>query len=205
MVSLLLVVFLVQISIYAINVIGKVAVNDLLWSYSARLLLPSSKDAREASKLKAEVLRQKKEMAAISAQDDFARWAKLRREHDKAQAVYDAKGEFVGIAAALQSHRSSFDTMANIARWLLTTGMQSFLQFWHSKSPIFLYPKGWLPWPVEWILAFPRCQYGAVSINIWSMVCGTVIALVGTMVSEMVGCILAQTVKPDVTSEKVKI
>ena len=64
-------------------------------------------------------------------------------------------------------------------RWTLTSGLQMFLQFWHSRTPVFTYPLGWLPWPVEWLLAFPRCPYGAVSINIWSMVCGTVIALCG--------------------------
>lgn len=51
---------------------------------------------------------------------------------------------------------------------------------------MFTYPLGWLPWPVEWILAFPRCQYGAVSINVWSMVCATVIALVGDAIGELV-------------------
>ena len=45
-----------------------------------------------------------------------------------------------------------------------------------------MYPQGWLPWPVEWILAFPRCPYGAVSVNIWSMVCGTIISLVADAV-----------------------
>ena len=57
--------------------------------------------------------------------------------------------------------------------------MKMFLQFWHAKTPVFTYPQGWLPWPVEWLLAFPRVTYGAVSINVWSMACGTVIALVG--------------------------
>jgi hypothetical protein len=38
------------------------------------------------------VVRLKREMAAISAQDDFARWAKLRRQHDKALEEHDKKG-----------------------------------------------------------------------------------------------------------------
>jgi len=61
-----------------------------------------------------------------------------------------------------------------------------FLQFWHAKTPVFTYPRGWLPWPVEWILAFPRCQYGAVSINVWSMATGTVIAMVGNELLKVV-------------------
>jgi hypothetical protein len=35
------------------------------------------------------VVRIKREMNAVSAQDEFARWAKLRRTHDKAVADYE--------------------------------------------------------------------------------------------------------------------
>lgn len=38
-------------------------------------------------------MRLKREMNAVSAQDDFARWAKLRRQHDKALAEYEKSGE----------------------------------------------------------------------------------------------------------------
>jgi hypothetical protein len=34
-------------------------------------------------------VRIKREMNAVSAQDEFARWAKLRRTHDKAVADYE--------------------------------------------------------------------------------------------------------------------
>jgi len=33
----------------------------------------------------------KKELASISAQDEFSRWAKVRRQHDKAVAEYEKK------------------------------------------------------------------------------------------------------------------
>lgn len=39
---------------------------------------------------------------------------------------------------------------------------------------------------MEWILAFPRCSYGAVSINIWSMVCATIVAFVGDAIGELI-------------------
>lgn len=55
--------------------------------------LASSKDAQDQLRLRREVLRLKKEMNAISAQDDFAKWAKIRREHDKAMAAHDQKGK----------------------------------------------------------------------------------------------------------------
>lgn len=66
-----------------------------LWQLSAKLPLASSKDAKDQMRLRREVLRLKREMNAISAQDDFARWAKIRRQHDKALAEHDKKGRIL--------------------------------------------------------------------------------------------------------------
>jgi hypothetical protein len=49
----------------------------------------ASQDTQKQLALRREVLRLKRELAGVSAQDDFARWAKLRRQHDKAVADYD--------------------------------------------------------------------------------------------------------------------
>ena len=103
------------------------------------------------------------------------------------------------VASDVSAHRQSFDQKANIARWILTSGMKMFLQFWHAKTPVFTYPQGWLPWLVEWLLAFPRVPYGAVSINVWSMACGTVIALVGDAILAMA------TQKQSATAAKQKV
>ncbi|KEF59829.1 uncharacterized protein A1O9_04677 [Exophiala aquamarina CBS 119918] len=131
---------------------------------------------QEQVQLRREVVRLKREMNAISAQDDFARWAKIRREHDKALEAHDRK------AANVSSTRGSFDTKAGIVRWLSTTGLRFALQWWHAKTPVFTYPRGWFPWYVEWVLGFPRCPYGGVSINVWSTACGTAIALVSDVI-----------------------
>jgi len=171
---------------------------------------------QEQIKLRREVVRLKREMNAISAQDDFAKWAKIRREHDKVLEAHDKQGMFststchgarvvsrtlhfhsqrcglfllppsiasqtltyLTAAASVSSSRGSFDTKAGIIRWLSTSGLRFALQFWHAKTPVFTYPRGWFPWYVEWILGFPRCPYGGVSINVWSTACATVIALV---------------------------
>ena len=57
-----------------------------------RLPLVASQDLKAQIRLRNDVVRLKREMAAISAQDDFARWAKLRRQHDKALEEHDKKG-----------------------------------------------------------------------------------------------------------------
>jgi predicted translin family RNA/ssDNA-binding protein len=49
------------------------------------------KNDQEAEKLRGEVVRLSREMKATSAQDNFAKWARLRREHDKAKEAYEKK------------------------------------------------------------------------------------------------------------------
>lgn len=105
------------------------------------------------------------------------------------------------LATDVSAHRNSFDTKANMARWTLTTGLQTLLQFWYAKTPIYVYPRGWMPWPVEWILGFPRCPYGGVSINIWVIVCRSVVALVGDAILESMGWSLKAT--PEKVKQKV--
>lgn len=41
------------------------------------------------------MIRLKREMNATSSQDEFAKWAKLRRSHDKVLAQYDEKSKIV--------------------------------------------------------------------------------------------------------------
>lgn len=45
-------------------------------------------------KLKRDVVQLKREMNATSSQDEFAKWAKLRRRHDKTLEEYEAKSTF---------------------------------------------------------------------------------------------------------------
>lgn len=64
-----------------------------LWQLWSRTPFGTSKDFQDQVRLRRDVVRMKRELGAISAQDDFARWAKLRRQHDKAMEEHDKKGE----------------------------------------------------------------------------------------------------------------
>jgi tail-anchored protein insertion receptor len=90
-------------------------------------------------------------------------------------------------AAAASSSRASFDTKATALRWTLTSGLRLAIQFYHAKTPVFTYPRGWFPWYIEWLLGFPRCPYGGVSVNVWSTACAGVIAIAGEVVAWIVG------------------
>ncbi|RAO64064.1 uncharacterized protein BHQ10_000076 [Talaromyces amestolkiae] len=159
MISFLLLIFLIQLAIYIVNTIGASTIDDLLWILYLRLPVPISKDARKNAELKRDVVQLKREMNATSSQDEFAKWAKLRRKHDKAMEEYEA-----------------------MTRWLTLNGPRLFIQFYYTKTPVFDLPAGWFPYPVEWILSFPRAPLGSVSIQVWSSACATVISLAGDVV-----------------------
>ncbi|KAK5171274.1 GET complex subunit get1 [Saxophila tyrrhenica] len=170
--SVLLFVFLLQLFIHLLNTVGKQSVNDLLWLLFTKLPTPQSKAAADLSTLRNEVVRLNREMKATSAQDDFAKWARLRRQHDKAKDKYDNE------ARNHQSFRTNFDRAITAARWLGTQGLQFGANAWYSKQPMFWIPQGWVPYHIEWVLSFPRAPLGSISINVWAIACASVIKMI---------------------------
>jgi len=123
------------------------------------------------TQLRGEVVRQKRELAATSPQDQFAKWAKLQRQYEKTLAEHDKKSQ------SLQSFKSSFDKTVTVLRWLSTNGLRYFVQYWYAKQPMFWLHRGWVPAYVEWLLAFPRAPMGSISIYIWGIACATVVQI----------------------------
>ncbi|CAD0088717.1 unnamed protein product [Aureobasidium mustum] len=181
MVSLLLAVFLLNVVIHLINTLGAATINELLPT-------PTAKDAQNSARLKKEVVRLKREMNAVSAQDEFARWAKLRRTHDKAVADYEKSYT-----------KAKFDKTANALRWLGTNGMRYLLQFWFSRQALFWLPQGWVPGYVEWLLAFPRAPKGSISIQLWGIACASVISMSSEAI---VALYVLVTKRPDMQTGK---
>ncbi|KAJ6264281.1 hypothetical protein Dda_0426 [Drechslerella dactyloides] len=127
-------------------------------------MMPSkaSSDLENMRRHQLEVLRIRKEMSNTSSQDEFAKWAKLRRQHDKKVAELEKLSETVG------AQKLKFSRIVSSSRWLLFSILGAFLQFWYRKEPVLWLPKGWLPGVVEWGLSFPQAPQGSVSANIWS-------------------------------------
>ncbi|GLA31288.1 GET complex subunit get1 [Aspergillus niger] len=182
MLSLLWSVFLVHVAIYLVNTIGASTIDNLLWLLYLKVPTSTSKKYKEQNRLKREVVQLKRDMNNTSSQDEFAKWAKLRRKHDKTMEEYEA------INKQLVSQKTSFDWGVKIVRWFGTSGLKFFLQFWYSKTPVFHLPEGWLPYYMAWLLSFPRAPMGSVSIQIWSNVCATAI----TTMAEVVTAVLLQ-------------
>ncbi|ORX92746.1 CHD5-like protein-domain-containing protein [Clohesyomyces aquaticus] len=135
---LLLVVFILQFLLHIVNTAGANTINEL-----------------KAQGLKREIIRLKRELGKTSAQDDFAKWAKLDRQHNKAMSEYQK------LDGSLRTHQTTFNSTISTLRWLGTQGLRFILQFWFAKSPI-----------------FPRAPVGSVSINVWGIACASMISLV---------------------------
>lgn len=95
-------------------------------------------------------------------------------------------------AASLNSFKTTFDQFLSVARWLGPQGLRFVIQFWYSKEPVFWLPKGWVPYPVEWILAFPKAPTGSISVQVWFIACTSVIQLVGGAVKAAYALMMEQ-------------
>ena len=87
--SILLQVFLLHLFLHFVNNLFKPHIKEVAWLLFTKLPTSQSKQAGEISQARGEVVRLNREMKATSAQDEFAKWAKLRRQHDKAKEKYD--------------------------------------------------------------------------------------------------------------------
>ncbi|RHZ73449.1 GET complex subunit get1 [Aspergillus turcosus] len=198
MLSLILTIFFVHVAIYLVNTVGASTIDTLLWILYLKLPTSTSKNAREQSRLKHEVVQLKREMNNTSSQDEFAKWAKLRRKHDKIMDEYETMNK------KLTAHKTSFDWSVKIARWLSTNGLKIFLQFYYSKTPVFALPAGWFPSYVEWVLSFPRAPRGSVSVQVWNSVCATAIAVMAEIVTSMLLQLRSRTASPASTAKAQK-
>lgn len=63
-----------------------------LWTLYNKFPTPTSSSAQRSQKLKSEIIRLKRELAATSPQDNFSTWAKLDRQHNKATAEFQKLG-----------------------------------------------------------------------------------------------------------------
>jgi hypothetical protein len=89
---------------------------------------------------------------------------------------------FLFTAQASQSFRNTFDSVVSKLRWLGTQGVNFLLNGWYAKTPMFWLPQGWVPYQAEWVLSLPRAPLGSISVNVWGIACGSVIAMLGELV-----------------------
>ncbi|OCH92472.1 hypothetical protein OBBRIDRAFT_791218 [Obba rivulosa] len=174
--SLITTIFMLVFVTELISWIGKSALLELVYTLYLRIFY-SSKVARQR-KLKSEILLNKKELLQTSAQDQFAKWAKLRRTVDKGLADLEK------LNGELSAMRSGFSLKFNSAVWVLTAGLQFVVGWWYRKSAVFYLPPGWFG-PLTWMLAFPFAPAGSVSCGVWQMACRRVIKVGERVVKDL--------------------
>jgi len=178
-----------------ISWIGQSVLADFAFSLHQRIFNASA--AAKQRQLKAEILATKKELLQTSAQDQFAKWAKLRRSVDKGLAELEkTNGE-------LSATKSAFALKFNSFIWIMTTGLQFVVASWYRKSAVFYLPEGWLG-PLTWWLALPFAPKGSVSVGVWQMACKRVIKVGERVVKNIVAPSpqLTQPIPAETSTEK---
>ncbi|CDH48824.1 get1_copc7 ame: full protein get1 ame: fullguided entry of tail-anchored proteins 1 [Lichtheimia corymbifera JMRC:FSU:9682] len=129
-----------------------------------------TKDKRVAKqqKLKRDLLVLKNELSQTSSQDEFAKWAKMRRKLDKGMADLEK------LTSDINFNKASFELRAKSVLWFLVHGTRTIIVMWFARQATFYLPKGWFG-PAEWFLWMPLAPKGAVSVAIWMSACRQVI------------------------------
>ncbi|KHN97754.1 CHD5 domain protein [Metarhizium album ARSEF 1941] len=187
MTTILVLIFAVEVLAQLTTAVGAAQINNLIWTLINYLPVSTSEAAAEQRRLQAEYLRVRRDLNATSSQDEFAKWAKLRRQHDKLLEELDAAKK------KMEASRARFDSYLTAMRMLAIKVPQYVLPFWYGKEPMFWLPYGWFPYYAEWIISFPRAPMGSVSAPSWQLACSGVIALLGEIVMFAGGQIFAQS------------
>lgn len=164
-------VFAIELVVQMLNRFG-IIFDSLMWYLFNLLPSDMSSKITEQQRLQAEYLKCRADLHATSSQDEFAKWAKLRRHHDKMLAELETK------KAAIEGARSSFNQKLKIIRWVGTRGLQQVIGFWYRKEALFWLPAGWFPYHMEWIMSWPSAPLGSISIVMWSWACAGFVSLV---------------------------
>ncbi|KAF0318697.1 Protein GET1 [Colletotrichum sp. SAR11_59] len=182
--SLLVIIFVLEVVSHLVNSIGAATINSLLWTLLNYLPVSTSKTAKQHRQLQAEFLKVRKELNATSSQDEFAKWAKLRRTHDKLLDQLEKSKQ------SQEGAKSKFDTYLTGFRLLVTKVPQYGLPFWYSKEPMFWLPYGWFPYYAEWLMSFPKAPMGSVSIVSWQLACNGMVTLLTELITSILGLVL---------------
>ncbi|KAI1825679.1 CHD5 domain-containing protein [Xylaria intraflava] len=188
--SLLLVVLLVEVAVHLVNTIGAATINNVLWNIYLSFPTETSRQAAAKNKLQGEYLAIRRDMNTTSSQDQFAKWAKLRRQHDKQLEQLEK------MKASHDASKAKFDRIAGIIRWSATSGVKFILPWIYGKEPMFWLPNSWFPYYVEWILSFPRAPLGSVSIVSWQTACAAAVLLCSDAIKAMLASALGMRKQP---------
>lgn len=159
-----------------VSILGSSAIIGSLFNVWIRLR--HSSESAKIAKKKKELWDLKQQLNQTSAQDQFAKWAKIRRKLDSTMAEYEK------MQSGMASQKTAFDARLKPFFWLITSGASLVIMTWYRSTPVFFLPKGWFGSTWEWWLAFPSAPKGALSVSVWMMVCNRVIKIVTSLIQD---------------------
>ena len=110
----------------------------------------------------------------VYEQDEFAKWAKMRRKLDKGMADLEKLSKWekvitmgkvleevliVYLASDINFNKASFELRAKSVLWFLVHGTRTIIVMWFARQATFYLPKGWFG-PAEWFLWMPFAPKG---------------------------------------------
>ncbi|KAF9376589.1 GET complex subunit get1 [Podila verticillata] len=186
-IGVLLVVLLTEF----IGLIGKT--QTTAWAYDLYLRVVHKDRIVKQRQLKKEVLTLKNDLSRTSSQDEFAKWAKLRRKMDGKIADLEK------MTSELHVSKASFEIKFKSLLWFITSGIQFLMVAWFRRVPVFYLPMGWFG-PAEIVLSLPFAERGSVSIAIWFYFCRKFITLFASNLAEFVPAVRKLKSEPDSSS-----
>lgn len=106
--------------------------------------------------LKLKILKDRTELTSTSAQDEFSKWAKLRRRLDKSISELES--------LSIQSNQSKLVFSGHFKKflWLIMTALPFIFSSYHRKAAVFYLPLNWFG-PSTWFLSLPSAPTGKKS------------------------------------------
>lgn len=167
--TLLLLVFVIQIVKQIISAVGKQSIESISWILYCKVAPKFGHTKLASMSEKSTQLRTVvAERRAVSAQDQYAKWTKLNRQHDKLVAEIEQLQKEVDLDKAKVNTFTGYliATLTSIPIW--------FFRVWYRSVVLFYFPPAILPRAVEWSIALPFTVTGGVSLTVWMMATGAV-------------------------------
>ncbi|KAI8904952.1 WRB/Get1 family [Powellomyces hirtus] len=145
-------IFLCSFSIQLFQWLGYSALASKAWELCSMVV--RKEEVKGLRALQRQVIDCQSELGRTSAQDEFAKWAKMRRRLDKLKAAYEEKAKAAG------SSRTAFEMKISWGLRALLWGAQIVLMAVYRSEPMFYLPRETLG-PLSWLFAFPFAPKGS--------------------------------------------
>lgn len=132
-----LIILSVVFTVHIINLIGRERIESVVKPIYIRLFY--TKELKQQNQLKKDLFSTRQQLNLTSSQDEFAKWAKLRRSVDKHVAQLEATN------SRLAGASSSVSLLVRAILFLGTTLFPFCLTFYFGKTPMFFLPPSGSP------------------------------------------------------------